>query len=190
MGISSLTPFLAGPMPQLQKVSQTGRVWPQCLRDPFGQGEMLLDPPSPPCLRLSKPSSCSLAMYALVSTHHHHSVLRLALLWGSLGAPNWSQHPGVASPSLPLSCLAQPRAHSPVSPGPQREQGSSSCIQRLFCMPNFLPLLSHELLMSKIPNLLRLPWTHQTLSEGTIHLLFREPTWAQCIMFLTDVPSG
>lgn len=155
---------------------------------------MPLDPPSLPCPQLSKPSSpASPCMPRLPPTI---TMVSLGLLcfgdpWGPL---NWSQHPAVASPSLPLSYLAQPRAHSPVSPGPQRGQGSSSCIQRLFCMPNFLPLLSHKLLMSKIPDLSRLPWTHQTLSEGTIpgvkHLRFREPTWAQCIMFLTDVPSG
>lgn len=35
-------------------------------------------------------------------------------------------------------------------------------------MPNLLPLLSHKLPMSKIPDLSLLPWTHQALSEGTI----------------------
>lgn len=168
VGGSSPTPFPAGPMLQLQQVAQTGRAWPRCLRDPFWRGEMPVDPPSPPPLRLSKHSSPSLSLYALASTHHHHGVPGLTLLWGSLGAPSWSQHPAVASPSLLLSRLAQPRAHTPVSRGPQRDQGSSSCIQRLLCGPNFLPLLPHELLKSKMSNLSLLPRAHQTLSEGTI----------------------
>lgn len=79
----------------------------------------------------------------------------------------------MASPSLPLSCLAQPSMHTLVFPGPQRDQGSSSCIQHCFCMPDLLPLLSHKLLMSKIPDLSHLPWIHQTLSEGTIPSVFQ-----------------
>lgn len=59
---------------------------------------------------------------------------------------------------------------------------------------NFLPFLSRELPLSEIPELSRLPWAQQTLREGIIpgvkHLRVRDPTWAQCITFLTEVPSG
>jgi len=136
VGVSSLTPFPAGPALQLPQVAETGGVQPWSLRDPLGQGEMASHPPLPPYVCRSKPSSLSLSLYVLASTHHHHSVLGLALLWGSLRAPNWSQNPAVASPSLPLSCLAQPRAHTPVSLSLWR---SLSCVQHFFCTPNFLP---------------------------------------------------
>lgn len=48
--------------------------------------------------------------------------------------------------------------------------------------------------MSETPELSRLPWAQQALSEGTIpglkHPCVRDPTWAQWMMFLTEVPSG
>lgn len=80
-------------------------VCPQGLWEPSRQEEISLDPPLFPCLWLIKPSFSSISSHTLDCTHHCHGVPGL---WGQLGTPNWSQHPSVAFPPLPLSCLAHP----------------------------------------------------------------------------------
>lgn len=69
------------------------RVQPQCLWDPFGQGEMLFGPPSPPRLQLSKRSSPSPSSHTLASTHCCQGVSRLTLIWGCLTSP-WEPQTG------------------------------------------------------------------------------------------------